>query len=173
MAQSTFHFGFGMLCATVFTLKPVLRAWLETSSGGRQSPAAVAEPPTPVISPAIARWCLWSYAIGALAVVPAIARRLIGIDPTRPFWNIFLFYPQIDRLPLPSIILGELLMGTILAAQYATILLAIYLHRPHRQSGQPGQHLLPMPVDSNTPSPFMNSKIRPTSLWAFSILPTK
>ncbi|MFU8780704.1 MAG: hypothetical protein ACNA71_06730 [Kiritimatiellia bacterium] len=125
MAQSTFHFGFGMLCATAFSIKPILQTWL-TLLGGRQGTAAAEGQSVPSMSTVIAHWCLWSYAAGIVAVIPAIARRLLGTELTHPIWNLFLFYPLIDRLPIPSIILGELLMGTILAAQYATILLAIH-----------------------------------------------
>lgn len=131
MAQSTLHFGIGMICATAFTIKPVLQAWL-AAKGGRQSSAAVEGRSTPTMSTVIARWCLWSYAAGLFAVLPAIARRFTGIEPTRPLWNVFLAYPLIDRLPLPSIILGELVMGTILASQYAILLLAI--HRASRHT---------------------------------------
>ena len=144
MAQSTFHFGFGMLCATVFTIKPVLQAWRATRGGRQRSfattgfrqeatkwqPSAAAVSPLALpLSTAMARWCLWSYAIGALAVFPALARRITGVEPTHPIWNLFVAYPLIDRLPLPSIILGELLMGSILGAQYARMLLAIYRMR--------------------------------------------
>lgn len=139
MAQSTFHFGFGMVCATLCTIKPVLQA-LHAAHRVRQSSAAVGETYVPTASNVIARWCLWSYAAGIVAVVPAIARRLIGSDPTHPLWNLFLFYPIIDRLPIPSIILGELVMGSILATQYAVILLAIHQsNQPTHQQGQSGQ----------------------------------
>ena len=121
MAQSTFHFGFGMLCATAFTIKPVLQAWFATK-GGRIAQQASCH----TLSDAIARWCLWSYAIGALAVVPAVFRRLTGIEPTHPAWNIFVAYPLIDLLPLPSLLVGELFMAASLAAQYGTMLAAIY-----------------------------------------------
>ncbi len=136
MAQSTFHFGFGMLCATVCTIKPVIQAWCAARiPEGRQSPAAaVAAPNVPTLSSAIARWCLWSYAIGTLAVFPAVVRRMTGMEPTHPAWNLFVGYPLIDRLPLPSIILGEILMGSILGAQYGLILLAIYRHRARLSS---------------------------------------
>lgn len=110
MAQSTLHFGIGMLCATALTLRPVWRAWRNK---------------LPLATP-IARWCLWSYGIGAVAVIPAMARRLTDVDPTHPLWNLCIAYPLLDKLPLPSIALGELLMATILAVQYGSILLAIY-----------------------------------------------
>ena len=139
MAQSTFHFGFGMFCATLCTIKPVLQALL-AAHRVRQSSDAVGETPIPTVSNTIARWCLWSYAAGIVAVVPAIARRLIGSDPTLPLWNLFFLYPIIDRLPIPSIILGELVMGIILAAQYCIIILAIHQsNQPTRQQGQSGQ----------------------------------
>ena len=163
MAQSTFHFGFGMLCATVCTIKPVIQAWCSKRiTGGRQSPniipggrqrslattgfrqeatkwqsPAAAATNVPTLSSAIARWCLWSYAIGTLAVIPAIVRRMTGIEPTHPIWNLFVGYPIIDRLPLPSIIVGEVLMGSILGAQYCLILLAIYQFKsPSRPPSQ-------------------------------------
>jgi len=150
MAQSTFHFGFGMLCATVCTIKPVIQAWCSKRitggrqspniiPGGRQSPAAAATAATnvPTLSSAIARWCLWSYAIGTLAVIPAIVRRMTGIEPTHPIWNLFVGYPLIDRLPLPSIIVGEVLMGSILGTQYCLIILAVYQFKsPSRPPSQ-------------------------------------
>ncbi len=37
-----------------------------------------------------------------------------------------MLYSFVDRLPVPSIIVGELLMGSILGAQYGSILLAIH-----------------------------------------------
>ncbi len=129
MAQSTFHFGFGMLCATACTIKPILIAWRSTDKHKKNTPHMAAPNVTPVLSSAIARWCLLSYAMGTWAVIPAVARRLTGVEPTHFLWNLFFLYTLIDRLPLPSIIIGELLVGIILGAQYGSILLAIYILR--------------------------------------------
>ena len=106
-----------MLCATLCTIKPVLLAWIHHRPLARL----------------VARWCLWSYAIGTLAVLPAIARRTTGIEPTHFIWNLFVAYPLIDRLPLPSILIGEILTGTIWGAQYSLILYALHRIRPRSQ----------------------------------------
>jgi hypothetical protein len=126
MAQSTLHFGFGMLCATAFSIKPVLSAWLQKNS----------------MAGVIAKWCLTSYGLGLFAVFPAIFRRFTAMEPTHPLWNLFLGYPLISKLPLPSILLGELVIGSMFAIQYAIILMAIYrcsqnLSDSNNLNGQP------------------------------------
>lgn len=121
MAQSTLHFSIGMLLASALTLKPVILALKQ------RIPA----------SPSIARWCCASYALGLYATLPAIIRRLTQNPELgqSAWWNLFIAYPLIGKLPLPSLALGELLMGILLAAQYATILLAIHrLNKNHPNS---------------------------------------
>ncbi len=115
MAQSTLHFSLGMIVASAFHLRPLLRAWCQHKP----------------LAGLIGCWILWSYMLGLYAVFPAIVRRITDADLSRPIWNVFLFYPLIDRLPLPSIILGDLLTGGVIALQYGLMLLAIY-QRTHR-----------------------------------------
>jgi hypothetical protein len=111
MAQSTLHLSFGMLIGTLLSIRPLWRAWVQDR---------------PVARP-IARWCLITLAMGIIAVIPALVRRL-GDNPDigrGAGWNLFLFYPLLDRLPLPSILAGELAAAGLFALQYAVILLAI------------------------------------------------
>ena len=111
MAQSTLHFSLGMAVGTLAALPPLWRAWRR----GR-----------PVTRP-VARWCLLAYALGLFAVLPAIIRRLTG-DPQLGSgigWNVFLFYPLLARLDLPSIVGGELALAGLFCMQYGVILLAI------------------------------------------------
>ncbi len=111
MAQSTLHFSFGMILGTLTALPPVWRAWQQ----GRP------------VARLVARWCLLSYALGLYAALPAIIRRLAD-DPqlgSGPLWNLFLLYPLLDHLQLPSIAGGELAVAALFGLQYAVILLAI------------------------------------------------
>ncbi len=39
--------------------------------------------------------------------------------------NVFLFYPLIERIEAPTIVLGELLIAALFAAHYLLLLLAI------------------------------------------------
>jgi len=111
MAQSTLHLSFGALLGTLISLPPLWRAWR-----GRLP-----------VARAIARWCLLSWALGFHAVIPSIVRRLSGNPDigSSPGWNLFLFYPLLDRLPLPGILAGELAAAAVFGLQYAVILLAI------------------------------------------------
>lgn len=111
MAQSTLHLSFGMLLGTLFSLPPFWRAWQ------RGLPVART----------VLRWILLSYALGIYAVLPAIVRRFSSNPDIGSSigWNVFLFFPLVDRLPLPSILVGELAVGSIFALQYAVMLLAI------------------------------------------------
>ncbi|HAS81369.1 MAG TPA: hypothetical protein DCS43_01505 [Verrucomicrobia bacterium] len=112
MAQSTLHLSAGMLLGTLLAVPRVWRAW----QAGK------------AVSPAIARWCLLSYGLGLYALLPSIIRRLAAAPGLAdgPAWNLFLFYPLIQRLDLPSIALGELTTASLFALQYATILIAIH-----------------------------------------------
>lgn len=111
MAQSTFHFAFGLALGSAWALPRIGNRW------GRHLPLA----------DAIGRWLLLSYGLGLYATIPGILRRLChGAEWTTAGWtHIFLLYPLIDRLDLPSIGLGELLTAACFAAQYTMILLAI------------------------------------------------
>jgi hypothetical protein len=65
--------------------------------------------------------------LGIYATLPGIMRRISGSDIWTGWWsNIFIGYHLIEKIPLPSIALGELCSGCIFATQYAIILLAIY-----------------------------------------------
>ncbi len=108
MASSTLHFSFGMLIATLYSLPALWRAWRHRGPASRT----------------LLRWSLASGALGLYAVIPAIARRLTARPDlgSSAWWNIFLFYPLFDYLPIPSILIGELVAGTIFAGQYIVIL---------------------------------------------------
>jgi len=120
MAQSTLHFSFGMILGTLVALPSVWRAWHQ----GRH------------VARFAARWCLLSYALGLYAVCPAIIRRLIGGPAlgSGPWWNLFLFYPLLDRLQLPSILGGELAAAAVFMLQYSVIMLAIRRGRRQDQT---------------------------------------
>ena len=118
MAQSTLHLSFGMLIGTLLSIRPLWLAWMQDR---------------PVARP-IARWCLLTLALGFFAVIPAMVRRLFHLPGigTGAGWNLFLFYPLLDRLELPSILAGELATAALFSLQYAVILLAI--RRAYRNS---------------------------------------
>lgn len=116
MAQSTLHLSVGMLLGSLIALPQVRRAWRDGLP----------------VAQAIGRWCLLAYSLGLYATLPAIIRRMIHTPEglSGPWWNVFLFYPLIERLELPSILLGELAAAGLFALQYIVILLAI------RRAGQ-------------------------------------
>jgi len=111
MAQSTLHVSFGMILGTLAALPPVWRAWRR----GRP------------LARLVARWCLLNCALGLYAVFPAIVRRVTGNPEigTAPGWNLFLLYPLLDHLNLPSIVGGEMAIAALFLLQYTVILLAI------------------------------------------------
>ncbi len=104
-----------MLLGTFVSLPALWRTWRQRLPATR----------------ALGSWCLLSAALGTYAAVPAICRRLSGNPEIGEgaWWNLFLFYPLFDRLPLPRMILGELITGTLFCLQYAAILLAIHRAR--------------------------------------------
>ena len=111
MAQSTVHFSIGMLVGSVYMLPRLRQRWRQSAP----------------LSKTIGYWILLSYGAGIYASIPGILRRISGSDAWTGWWsNIFIFYHLIEKLPLPSIALGELFAASIFAAQYALILLAIY-----------------------------------------------
>lgn len=111
MAQSTLHFAVGMAAGTLLALPGLRRAWRR---GQR-----VARP--------VGYWLLLSYGLGLYASLPALFRRLGATEMWTTSWwvNLFLFYPAIQRLTLPSIVVGEGLTAALFALQYLTILQAI------------------------------------------------
>jgi hypothetical protein len=124
MAQSTLHFAFGIFIGSLATLAPVWREWRH----GRP------------VAQRISRWCLISYAFGLYAVLPAIIRRLAD-DPELgrgPWWNLFLFYPLIDHLRMPSIACGELAAAVLFMLQFGVIALAIRRARAFGDSPNEG-----------------------------------
>ncbi len=108
---STLHFALGMALGMLIVLRPIYRAWIQ------------AKP----LSTLIARGMLLSYGLGIYSTIPAITRRLTGNTQTGSAtgWNLFLFYPLFDRLPIPSIFVGEMAMALLFMLQYAIILLAL------------------------------------------------
>lgn len=112
MAQSTLHFSFGMFVGSLIMLPRLWRRWIKNKP----------------ISITIGYWIIISVILGTYATIPGIIRRLFDCGDWAAYWwvNIFLFYPLIDKLNLPSIALGELCAASIFAAQYALILFAIY-----------------------------------------------
>ena len=112
MAQSTLHFSFGMLVGSAYMLPHLWRKWKQDSP----------------LAKTIGAWIIISSALGLYATLPSILRRILGSGEWITSWwvNVFLFYPLIERLDLPSIALGELCTALIFVAQYAIILLAIF-----------------------------------------------
>ena len=118
MAQSTLHFAFGMAVGSVWVLPGLWKRWKQALP----------------MAGTIGRWLLLSYGLGLYASLPSVLRRITsGADWATAGWtNLFLFYPLIEKLDLPSVALGELCIAACFAAQYGLILLAI------RRSGGPG-----------------------------------
>ena len=116
MAQSTLHFSCGMLAGTLAVLPRLRQAW------SRKVPMA----------PVIARWILLSYGLGFYAALPAIIRHFVpAADPSSAWWtNIFLFYGLIEKMPLPSIGLGEICASAIFALQYGLMLWLLAKSKP-------------------------------------------
>lgn len=111
MAQSTLHFAFGMAIGSAWVFPGLWRRWKQ------------ALPMTTTIG----RWLVLAYGLGLYASLPSLLRRFTGGAEwsTAGWTNLFLFYPLIEKLDLPSIALGELCIAACSAAQYGLILLAI------------------------------------------------
>ncbi len=111
MAQSTLHFAIGMALGSAWALPELRRKWCRAL----------------LVAGAIGRWLLLSYGLGFYATLPSILRRLsCNAEWATGAWtNLFLLYPLIEKLDLPSIALGELCIAACFAAQYGLILLAI------------------------------------------------
>ncbi len=111
MAQSTVHVAVGVAAGTLLALPAVWRAWRQR---GR-----LARP--------IGRGLILAYGLGLFAVLPAILQRLgAGGAWTGAWWaTIFIGFPLLRRLGLPSIVLGELLLALLFGLHYGVILLAI------------------------------------------------
>ncbi len=111
MAQSTLHFSIGMLVGSLLGAPGLWRA--------RHSAQRIA--------PRFARLFAYAYGLGLFAMLPSIFRR-IGMAETAlhaGWMNVFLFYPLIERIEAPTIVLGELLIGALFAMHYLLLLLAI------------------------------------------------
>jgi hypothetical protein len=119
MAQSTLHFSVGMLAGSAYMLPRLWHKWMQCQP----------------ISKTVGHWILLSSTLGIYATLPGIMRRISGSDIWTGWWsNIFIGYHLIEKIPLPSIALGELCSGCIFATQYAIILLAIYRIKISRNS---------------------------------------
>lgn len=120
MAQSTVHFAIGMIAGTAVALPRLVR---------RQR---AGEP----VAAEFARWFLYSYGLGALAIVPSVLRKMGVPDGVCDGWwmNVFLLYPLIGRLKSGGTLVGELLMGSVFGLQYGLMLLYIRSHR--KRQGQ-------------------------------------
>ena len=112
MAQSTLHFSCGMAAGTLAVLPKLRRAWQTRDP----------------LAPVVVRWIIFSYTLGLFATLPAIYRHFFSDGtPANAWWsNIFLLYGLIEKLPLPSIGLGEICAAAIFALQYGLMLAAIY-----------------------------------------------
>ena len=120
MAQSTLHVAVGVAAGTLLAWPAVRQAWRR---GER-----LARP--------IGLGLLLAYSLGLLAVLPSIMLHL-GAGPSwgEAWWaNLFIGYPLIRRLELPSIVLGEVMLAGLFGLHYGLILLAIQRARP-RQTG--------------------------------------
>ncbi len=111
MAQSTLHFALGMAIGSAWALPALRRKWKSALP----------------VSRALGRWLLLAYGLGLYASLPSLLRRLSGgADWATGGWtNMFLLYPLIEKLRLPSVALGELCIAACFAVQYGLILLAI------------------------------------------------
>lgn len=120
MAQSTFHFSVGMLTGMLVMSRAVVHAWRNKK---------------PLARP-LGIMLLVSSGLGIYAVTPSIARRLLN-DPDvgqSAFWNLFLLYSMIGRIPLPTIVVGEFLIALLFTVQYALLLYGIWRSRQRSQS---------------------------------------
>ena len=111
MAQSTLHFAFGMAIGSAWVLPALWKRWKQALP----------------MATTIGRWLILAYGLGLYASLPSLLRRITGGAEwsTAGWTNLFLFYPLIEKLDLPSIALGELCIALCFAAQYGLILLAI------------------------------------------------
>jgi len=112
MAHSALHFTLGLAVGGAVALRPVVRAW---RAGGR-------------VAPALRRWMLVSYAVGAAAIVPALLR-WAGVPAQAcdgPWMNVFVGYPWLNRLlPREGMPYAAVALAASFAVQYGLILLAI------------------------------------------------
>lgn len=111
MAQSTLHFALGMAVGAALYAPALRRAWIRGERLAR--PAG--------------RWLVAAYGLGLYASLPAVFRRLGAYEMwTESWWvNVFILYPAIQRLNVPSILLGETLIAALFAIQYLVIVQAI------------------------------------------------
>lgn len=111
MAQSTLHFSIGMALGTVLALPQLARAW----KTGKK------------LATLFGRLFIYSYGLGLYATIPSILRHIETTESlTKEWWmNIFLFYPLIEKIDGPSIVLGELLIALLFGLHYIMLLLAI------------------------------------------------
>ena len=111
MAQSTLHFSIGMALGTAFALPQLARAW----KTGKK------------LASGFGCLFIYSYGLGLYATIPSILRHIETTESlTKEWWmNIFLFYPLIEKIDGPSIVLGELLIALLFGLHYIMLLLAI------------------------------------------------
>lgn len=110
-AHPFLHLAFGLCAGALIGFKPLLQCWLDRRplAGG------------------FLRWYLWSYALAAVAIFPALLHQ-VGLPAKfcMGWWmNLFLFYPLLGNLKPGGMLVGELAIAAIFAMQYGTLLLAI------------------------------------------------
>ena len=115
-----FHFALGMAVGTVVALPGLLSGWRQHLPLAR----------------AFVRWFLLSYGLGVYATGPSI---LHWLGAPAAFchsgaMNVFLFHSLVHRLHPGGLLIGELTIVLLVAAQYSLVLLAIWrLRRPLRR----------------------------------------
>jgi hypothetical protein len=101
-----------MLVGSAYMLPRLWRKWKQDSP----------------LAKTIGAWIIISALLGVYATLPSILRRIsVDSEWITSWWvNVFLFYPLIEKLNSPSIVLGELCTALTFATQYTIILLAIF-----------------------------------------------
>lgn len=121
-AHIAFHFSIGMLLGTGIGLY-----WLARRLCERQP-----------LHPGFLAWFVWSYGLGAFAVVPSLLRLLGVPESVCSSWimNVFLCHPLIDKLRSGGMITGGSIIIAIAASQYLFMLMAIRSKKGGRTAPQ-------------------------------------
>lgn len=111
MAPTLLQFGIGMAVATLGHAPRLARAWRAAQ---------------PLAAP-LGRWMLWSWGLGAFAIVPNLLRTLGLPDAAAQHgaMNIFLLNPLVGSLRPGDSLRGLILVAAMAGLQYLVLLAAI------------------------------------------------
>ena len=111
MLHSTAHYAFGLLAAAAWRGPSLARAWREGLPLARD----------------LGRGVLLSHALGLMAIVPNLLRRVgLPVEASEhPLMNVFFLAPLLNRALPGGSIVGPALLALLLAAQYSLLLLAL------------------------------------------------